>query len=182
MKNYVSRYFAAVRTVKYFVQKCIFYITENFVVHIWNFLILEVYILDIIRHSILRDGSGPRRLNRHSQEILILYICKYVKNVSVMWKCWYCVYWYKVCVLPVCEAFYLYPAPHLDACNGHPVPAEPASTWAVLLCSLVKKCKYQHYSSKRNRLLYPRICLNQVAKSLNNKQLFILVLIVLRAI
>ena len=140
MKNYVSRYFAAVRTVKYFVQKCIFYITENFVVHIWNFLILEVYILDIIRHSILRDGSGPRRLNRHSQEILILYICKYVKNVSVMWKCWYCVYWYKVCVLPVCEAFYLYPAPHLDACNGHPVPAEPVSTWAVLLCSLVKKC------------------------------------------
>ena len=45
-----------------------------------------------------------------------------------MWKCGYCVYWYKVCVLPVCEAFYLYPAPHLDACNGHPVPAEPAST------------------------------------------------------
>ena len=34
----------------------------------------------------------------------------------------------KVCVLPVCEAFYLYPAPHLDACNGHPVPAEPVST------------------------------------------------------
>ena len=129
---------AAVRTVKYFVQKCIFYITENFVVHIWNFLILEVYILDIIRHSILRDGSGPRRLNRHSQEILILYICKYFRNVSVMWKCGYCVYWYKVCVLPGCEAFYHYPAPHLDACNGHPVPAEPASTWAVLLCILVK--------------------------------------------
>lgn len=34
LKNYVSRYFAAVRTVKYFVQICIFYIRENFVVHI----------------------------------------------------------------------------------------------------------------------------------------------------
>ena len=40
---------------------------------IFRMFSLILYILYVVRHSILRDGSGPGRLNRHRQEILTFW-------------------------------------------------------------------------------------------------------------
>ena len=45
-------------------------IVFNMFMRIFRMFSPLLYILYIVRHSILRDGSGPGRLNRHRQEIL----------------------------------------------------------------------------------------------------------------
>lgn len=76
-----------------------------------------LYILYVVRHSILRDGSGPGRLNRHRQEILTFWKYNFFSLFSSSSK-----------FIPECGAFYLYPVLHLDVCNGRRVPAELVST------------------------------------------------------
>ena len=56
---------------------------------IFRMFSLILYILYVVRHSILRDGSGPGRLNRHRQEILTFWKILFSLSFSLLFQLFY---------------------------------------------------------------------------------------------
>ena len=56
---------------------------------IFRMFSLILYILYVVRHSILRDGSGPGRLNRHRQEILTFWKILFSLSFFLLFQLFY---------------------------------------------------------------------------------------------